>query len=123
MFKSLTQNEYIPEEGEQVLKVFENVWINKGLFTGLIKHTLVVTTKKVTISYNSLGGFPGFKFYFDPTVKPGSWWSNNPSVIQSVNLEGDKVIIRSKGSFKYIKIIDKERFGEIYSLIQTNLTK
>jgi hypothetical protein len=114
------KSEYVPEQGEQVLKVFRDVWVDKGTMRGVMKHILVVTNKRLVMSGNTFGGFPGFNFEFE-SIPVKNTLSNLNSTIQSVNLQEGTVEIVTQGAFNKIVLKDKDRAEEIYNLIKSQL--
>jgi hypothetical protein len=68
-----------------------------------------------------LGGYPGFKFYFDPNTKIHTGFNSTESIIQDVKLEDGVLVIDCVGGFKQIKLHTKECNQELFALIKGKL--
>lgn len=113
------KTEYIPEEGESVVKVFRDVWNQTAKFTKNTVNDIVVTNRKMVISANTGGGYPGYDFYFDPSTKLGFF--DDRSVIEEIFIEGNDIKIKCRGNFKNILLTDTVRTQEIYNSLQGQL--
>jgi len=107
------------EDGEKIITDLGTIWVDSTTLTESRKSMkmVLITDKALVISKNTLGGYPGFRVFFDKQKDPKV--TKGESVLESFLVNGNEIEIKSRGFLQSLnfKVEDSIKLDQLISLL------